>query len=223
MTTHNVDKMPSPTRRLQWISSIDEENEPALNALVSQMAAFYGRNTQYYADIDYASEAWQTDPVYKDIAARLLRASRILELGCGAARILDHYPQLAPRYTGVDFSRELLAANRKRHPEATFAPLDHGGRPPVDLGVFDAVFSVFVIEHCVRPRQFLADSIRLLAPGGVWMLRCPHFLGIGRIPSQRVGFSAGTGREKLLRGKLADAFVTGWDTRVRIPAECSRL
>jgi len=206
-----------PTRACQWIPSTDPGNSDALDGLAKGMMQFYTENPGYYASIDYATSAWIDDPIYQDLAARLARATRILELGCGSARVLDHYPDLAARYTGVDFSKQLLEANRNRHPAACFAPLNSDGRPPVDLGEFDVVFSVFVLEHCVRPRQFLDDSLQMTRAGGLWILRCPHFLGVGRMPSQRVGFSPGTGRAKLARGKLLDAIATAWDSRVRIP------
>jgi hypothetical protein len=41
--------------------------------------------------------------------------------------------------------------------------------------------------------------------------------------SQRAGFSFGTGREKLARGHLVDALVTGWDRKVAIPRRCAQL
>jgi hypothetical protein len=41
--------------------------------------------------------------------------------------------------------------------------------------------------------------------------------------SQRAGFSAGTGREKLSRGQYWDALVTGYDNKIKIPLHAYRL
>jgi SAM-dependent methyltransferase len=80
-----------------------------------------------------------------------------------------------------------------------------------------------VIEHTVFPQLFLNECIRTLKPGGLFMLRCPNFLGAGSLPSQRAGFSAGTGSDKLAAGRWFDAIVTGWDRKVRIPLRCFLL
>jgi SAM-dependent methyltransferase len=208
------------SRDVNWISSIDPRNDSELDRLEAQMENFYRTNPSYYGDIDFATSGWSQDPINRDIVERAKSRSRILEIGCGAARILDHHPDLAPRYTGVDFSRTQLDDNRTRHPQATFVPLTSPRVLPVPDAAYDCVFSMYVCEHAVRPRDFLDESLRVLASRGTWLLRCPDFLGRGQMSSQRCGLSAGTGREKLMRGRLWDAAVTAWDTRVRIPYAC---
>jgi len=142
-------------RAINWISSIDSHNDRELALLESKMATFYRDNPSYYGDVDFATSGWINDPVNQDIVRHALSRSRILEVGCGAARILDHYPELAKRYTGVDFSPAQLAQNRSRHPAATFVQLTEPGHLPLPNSDFDCVFSIFVLEHTVRPRHFL--------------------------------------------------------------------
>lgn len=211
------------TRALHWISSVDPRNGPALDDLESTMADFYRTNGSYYGDIDFATSGWAHDPINRDILRHVQGRSRVLEIGCGAARLLDHHPELAARYTGVDFSPSQLDDNRRRHPDATFVRLTAPGSLPLPTGAFDCVFSIFVLEHAVRPRVLLDESLRVLASQGTWLMRCPDFLGRGRLSSQRCGFSAGTGRDKVRRGRLWDAAVTAWDSRIRIPFACWRL
>lgn len=211
------------TRAIHWISSVDPQNEREIDALQARMATFYRTNTSYYGDIDFATAGWISDPVNQDIARRVLTRSHVLEIGCGAARILDHHPELAARYTGVDFSPSQLEDNRRRHPAATFVQLTSPTILPLANGLFDCVFSNFVLEHAVRPRALLDESMRVLGSRGTWLMRCPDFLGRSRMSSQRCGFSCGTGRQKLMRGAIWDAAVTAWDTRVRIPSACGRL
>lgn len=210
-------------RKIAWVSSIDEENKKELDALETTLKTFYETSESYYSNIDFATAGWANDPINRDILRYLQGRSRILEIGCGAARILDHYPDLASRYTGVDFSFSQLNANRSRHPKATFVQLKEPGSLPLPNDAFDCVFSVFVLEHTVRPRLFLDESIRVLATNGYWLMRCPNFLGRGRMSSQRCGLSCGTGREKLRRGQIWDAAITAWDSRIRIPLKCWRL
>jgi SAM-dependent methyltransferase len=142
------------TRAIHWISSVDPQNEREIDALQARMATFYRTNTSYYSDIDFATAGWISDPVNQDIARRVLTRSHVLEIGCGAARILDHHPELAARYTGVDFSPSQLEDNRRRHPAATFVQLTSPTILPLANGLFDCVFSNFVLEHAVRPRAY---------------------------------------------------------------------
>jgi SAM-dependent methyltransferase len=187
------------------------------------MAEFYAHAPGYYDCIEAAGDGWNNDPSYRDLAQRLQHARRIVEVGCGRASLLRHHPDWAARYSGCDFSPELLAENARRHPAATFLPLRSAAKLPFADGSADAIFSLWVIEHTVFPHRFLLECCRVLAPGGQFILRCPDFLGAGVLSSQRTGFSAGTGRQKLRSGRWVDSILTGVDTRLRIPLRCWRL
>ena len=141
----------------------------------------------------------------------------ICEIGCGNANILKHYPDLAVKYTGLDFSPKIIEANRTKYPGASFMPFEKANVFPVVDQQFDLVFSVFVLEHVVRPAVFLSECERILKPGGTLIIFCPDFLGRGRMTSQRAGFSAGTSLEKIKKGKFFDGIITLFDNRIRIP------
>jgi SAM-dependent methyltransferase len=187
------------------------------------MADFYANTPSYYESIDASAEGWRNDPSYRDIARRLEHVDRIVEVGCGRAGLLRHRPDWAQRYSGCDFSAELMADNARRHPGAAFVPLRSAAVLPFADASADAVFSLWVIEHTAFPHRFLNECCRVLAPGGQFILRCPDFLGAGVLSSQRTGFGPGTGSEKLRSGRFLDALVTGIDTRLRIPLHCWRL
>jgi SAM-dependent methyltransferase len=114
-----------------------------------------------------------------------------------------------------------MEKNRRRWPTAAFSRISDPARLPFDDQLFDAVFSVFVIEHTVYPMHFLNECVRVLRLGGVFLLRCPNFLAEGKLTSQRAGSSMGTGREKLRHGALIDALLTFWDRKIRIPRRCA--
>jgi SAM-dependent methyltransferase len=206
-----------PSRRFRWISSMDGDSRTRLEALQRAMTTYYADSVQYYSDIDFTGDNWSADRLYVWIAEIALRAGRILEVGCGRANILKHYPSLEPTYTGIEFNRTLIGENSKRYCRAKFALVNDPNRLPFDCHQFDLVLSVFVLEHCVFPQWALDEWSRVLAPGGQLVILCPNFLGRGTISSQRVGFSTGTGREKLAAGKTWDALVTALDTRLRMP------
>jgi 2-polyprenyl-3-methyl-5-hydroxy-6-metoxy-1,4-benzoquinol methylase len=47
-----------------------------------------------------------------------------------------------------------------------------------DLGRFDVVYSLGLIEHFTDPLPVVTAHLRLLEPGGTLVLSCPNFLGI---------------------------------------------
>ena len=211
------------SRQLNWISAADPKNSTLLHELQQRMSAFYSSSTSYYGDIDYTAKAWKEDECYQDIVQKIEPYGAIVEVGCGSANILKYHGQLACRYLGCDFSAELLARNQARYPTAHFRQIHDPRCLPFATASADVVFSVFVIEHTVYPHVFLDECCRILKPGGRLIIRCPDFLGSDGIPSQRAGFSAGNGREKLMQGKLLDALVTGWDRKITIPWRCASL
>ena len=207
----------APSRRLQWVSAVEHRNFSALQALQEAMAEWYSSCGDYYQTIDFTRDNWIYDPIYRWIADVAQAAQNILEIGCGRANLLLHHRHLASRYTGVDFSQDLIGANSQRFPEAKFHPIRTAGVLDCQTEQFDLVIAIFVVEHCVFPQLALDEWIRVLKSGGLLLILCPDFLGRGLISSQQVGFSEGTGREKLFRGKFADALVTALDTRIRMP------
>lgn len=209
-----------PTRALHWVAATDPVNRDALQILEARMHAYYEKDESYYDSIAFSGTAW-TDP--QQLAHQHLLTNvhnrQVLEIGCGSAPILQTGSLIESQYTGCDFNPALLAANARRHPGARFVRLTDAKTIPLEQ-TFEAVFSVFVLEHCVFPQNFLSETLRLLAPGGFFGLLCPDFLGRSRMSSQRLGFSAGTGREKLRQKKWRDAFTTAFDNRIRIPWLC---
>jgi ubiquinone/menaquinone biosynthesis C-methylase UbiE len=147
----------------------------------------------------------------------------MLEVGCGAANILQHHEELQSRYTGCDFSETLIKENSSKYPLANFDVIKTANQLPYSDETFDLVFSVYVIEHTTNPPGFLNECLRVLKKGGTLIILCPDFLGQGRMSSQRAGYSTGTTQDKLNKGKWFDALVTYFDNRLKIPLYCQYL
>lgn len=205
--------------QLRWVSSIDPDQHGEIEKLQEKMGAFYTNNASYFEEINFTAENWSNpeQPHYRKIV-EMARTHHAIEVGCGRANLLSAFPDMAERYTGVDFSETLVAQNRARHPSATFACFSQPNCFPFADHSFDLVFSVFVIEHSADPRAFLRESLRLLRPGGCFALLCPDFLGKGRMSSQKVGLTRGTGREKWIKRHYLDAILTGIESKLLIPA-----
>jgi SAM-dependent methyltransferase len=103
-------------------------------------------------------------------ALNLQRSDRVLEIGCGVARI--GLP-LAPRvafWQGVDISQNMLNVAAKRLSSQTNIGLQALTRPklPFDDSSFDAVYCVAVFIHMDKEDFFifLREIFRVLKPGG---------------------------------------------------------
>ncbi|HEY7453863.1 MAG TPA: class I SAM-dependent methyltransferase [Thermoleophilaceae bacterium] len=104
-----------------------------------------------------------------DYAARL-RASSVLDLGCGPGNSVDLFRAVVPdvRWTGADIAESAEVAERIRT-DAEFVTFD-GRRLPFDDAAFELVFCKQVLEHVEHPRELVGEVARVLAPGG-------HFAG----------------------------------------------
>lgn len=213
------------TRKFNWVSALDESKKQLLEDLQQQMAKYYSGENNYYADISFNENIWAdaNQKIQNDIVKELQHSTAILEVGCGKAAILAAHPDLEQQYTGVDFSESLMKENNQRFTKASFGVLQNPVAFPYEDNSFDAIFSHFVIEHAVFPHLFLQECVRVLKPGGKFLLVCPDFMGYDGITSQRVGFSQGSGRDKIKQGKIIDAIVTGFDSKYRLPNYCQQL
>ena len=210
-------------REYKWASSI--AGDPAVLAAVErQMHAFYDQkeNRSNYQSMLDESDGVPLRP--DDPGTKLLDAvlesnpNRVLEVGCGAGRVYKwlRAQGYAGIYVGVELAEYIIDQNRRRFPEADWK-VGSAYALPADRDSMDVVFSYYVLEHCVRPRESIAEMIRVTRPGGQIVLLFPDFLASGRFASQQTGLTPGLVRDKLKAGRWIDAAVTAFDSRFRLP------
>lgn len=88
----------------------------------------------------------------------------VLDVGCGAGRVLGYLAKRGVRCAGLDISRESVrrATQRSERPGAVGDNL----RLPVRDGVADVVISDGVAHHTGDPRAAIREDARVMKPGG---------------------------------------------------------
>lgn len=110
----------------------------------------------------------------RNIFPTLFRGGSLLELGAGAgtvAAMLLRDGLEFDRYLATEFSEPRLALLRRQlEPHGIEVAYANAETLMPEIGVFDAVLMVAVIEHLVDPMAVMATIRRLLRPGGfVWI------------------------------------------------------
>lgn len=131
---------------------------------------------------------WGGDPR----SARPLAGKSALDVGCGAGLLCEPLARLGAQVTGVDAAPENTAA-AAIHAERSGLAIRYlaGEIGTLDIGQFDLVTALEVIEHVADKRAFVGELAARLAPGGLMVLSTPN-----RTPQSRllmVGAAEGFG------------------------------
>lgn len=110
-----------------------------------------------------------TEEFHELIAAAVPRGSEILEIGAGPSNRTSRFLATIGAVHGLDPD----AAVKANDALASASILD-GDRYPFDDERFDACVSNYCIEHIPDPRAHLAEVVRVLRPGGAYVLRTPN-------------------------------------------------
>jgi ubiquinone/menaquinone biosynthesis C-methylase UbiE len=212
-------------RQFRWVSSVTGDPE-ILSSLSQKMAWFYGQaegRSLYQEMLKEQEEYLPSEASVRHLMPKYvcdLKPANLLEIGCGDGRV---YRQLrsydyAGDYTGLDVAEYLIQENRDRHPEANWC---HGQvyQLPFADASFDVCFSLYVLEHLVYPEAGLFEMLRILKPKGNLVLVFPDCVESGRLASQKLGLSpVGSALQRLRKGKIIDALISFYDSRVRLQA-----
>jgi SAM-dependent methyltransferase len=100
-----------------------------------------------------------------------ITGARVLDLGVGAGRTTRHFLGMAADYVGIDYTPEMVAACRAKHPRAQILEGDARDLSRFADGTFDLVsFSFNGIDavDLEGRRRVLAEVHRVLRPGGAF-------------------------------------------------------
>ena len=157
---------------------------------------------QYY--IDYARTAATLNRIPERVAEFVakyhLKDKKVLEVGAGSGLLQD----LADDYTGLDISP---TAQRFFHKPFVIASATE---MPFQANSFDALWSVWVLEHIPNPEKALLEMRRVVKPGG-YIYLLPAY-EVGRYQAQ--GYRVRPYSDFDVSGKIVKATIPIADSRI---------
>lgn len=114
---------------------------------------------------------WDGDPR----SVRPLAGKRVLDIGCGAGLLSEPLARLGGAVTGVDAAAENVAVASAHAAESGLGiTYRHGDITELEIGAFDLVCAMEVIEHVADQAAFLGALSARLAPGGLMIVSTPN-------------------------------------------------
>lgn len=116
------------------------------------------------------------------------KPNRLLDVGCGdGARLFKYLKHSPAEFYGVEGSPKEAARARERKIQIT--TFDLNGKWSYPNNFFDAIHSSQVIEHVHNTRLFLAETYRVLAPGGLMVMTSENLTSFLNLSAMLCGFT----------------------------------
>jgi SAM-dependent methyltransferase len=129
---------------------------------------------RFYGDVKYNG----TEVFYRWLREQTAPAHRVLNLGAGPT------PDLPVRSLRGEVA-EVIGADVDpvvfENSAVDRAILIKDGQMALSTASIDLAYSDYVLEHVERPKEFLAEVLRVLKPGGSFLFRTPnivHYVGL---------------------------------------------
>lgn len=143
-------------------------------------------NYRYWNDVIFpATESARRESIFVPRVDRLLELSQrysvdndaLLEIGLGFGTFCTELNSRAAyrRVVGVEPNPALAETCRRQGIEVIEKPVEEVELEENEL--FDVVVNFEVIEHLFSPLEFVNAALRLLKPGGLFMMTCPNGKG----------------------------------------------
>ena len=111
-----------------------------------------------------------------------LAGKAALDVGCGAGLLCEPLARLGAEVTGVDAAPENVSA-AALHAEGSGLDIRYlsGELASLDLGQFDLVTCLEVLEHVADKSAFIVELASTLAPGGLLVVSTPNRTAQSRV------------------------------------------
>lgn len=135
------------------------------NAFYDELGDKWYQGDQHPVSLLRAEAGIKIDYV-KRIFPRTSSETKLLDVACGGGLVTIPLAQEGYQLTGVDLSKNSLAAANSRKPEnAEFLSADARALP-FEAASFDGVLILDFLEHIEDPALVLREGARVLKPGG---------------------------------------------------------
>jgi SAM-dependent methyltransferase len=169
---------------------------------------------------DYASRVLLPVEVLLLARYREQLSGRVVELGCGAGRVLGYLVALGGEAHGIDIAPEMVRYTREAYPQADVRVGDLAALPESLEGRYDAIVAidnVLDVFDDAQRRAVLARCREFLAPGGVLIFSSHNLASLDPLATASTATrTSGGGRTAKLKA--------GWRFLVsKPPAELPQL
>jgi demethylmenaquinone methyltransferase/2-methoxy-6-polyprenyl-1,4-benzoquinol methylase len=115
-----------------------------------------------------AALSFGQDPLWRRfLVSRLPRGGRVLDVATGTGLVAAELLRRGHDVTGIDQSREMLAAARQRFGTAVELVEASAEHLPFDDASFDHLTVTYLLRYVDDPRATMAELARVVRPGGV--------------------------------------------------------
>ncbi len=106
------------------------------------------------------------------IAKQIKPTSKILDLGCGTAEILNYLQDLEVIYTGIDSSSKMLQRAREKFGDIQLILSSIDDLENLELDIYNNIISTYYFHHHDQQGKIevLKNILRYLNPGGTILI-----------------------------------------------------
>ncbi|TLD72454.1 class I SAM-dependent methyltransferase [Phragmitibacter flavus] len=130
---------------------------------------------QHLAEAKYSVRLlryWWSGQALAAEAKKLGRPLHVVDLGCERGWLKHFTPEgVVERWTGLDWNPQPEVTQLAQYDEVKHANFDE--HLPLPTATADAVVSLHVFEHLLRPGSTMSEISRLLKPGGIFLGGAP--------------------------------------------------
>ncbi|REJ82961.1 MAG: class I SAM-dependent methyltransferase [Bacteroidetes bacterium] len=111
-----------------------------------------------------------------EFAVAYVSGKEVLDVGCGNAYGTALMARHAKKITGLDYDSETIQSNISKYKNIPNLDFIQGEIPPLPFEdkSFEVITSFQFIEHIHARKEFLAECMRVLKPGGKLLLTTPN-------------------------------------------------
>lgn len=139
-----------------------------------EQLSFYNSSEVYFEILSLADEDYFKE--YIDFIKHYARPGMmVLDAGCGTGQSTEMLRKLGYSVVGIDGTEKFINYAKDKFPEADLRLGDLCDLP-FNNGSFDIVASFNTLEHVTDVPKVLAESLRVLKPGGLLLIHSPNLL-----------------------------------------------